>query len=111
MDFQTCSLQDKVHQAGERIKTNHIRCVSHEVGKGVDVIEIALSISIVDQVLYAADFDVSFSGDALYLFNDISWWRVGFHEKVAPRDPISHSRFRYFAVICRAEIKSALAEI
>src|SRR5579871_1154687 len=62
-------LFQKVHQAHKGIKTNYLGSVSHEIGKGVDVIKVKLAVAIIDDVLDAADFDLRLLHDPLNLLN------------------------------------------
>src|SRR5216684_9105031 len=72
-------LFQKVDEPHKRIKAYDLRPVSNEVGKGVDVIEIKLAVTIIDDVLDTANFNLRLLHDALDLLNDLIRWGVAFN--------------------------------
>src|SRR5216684_4464465 len=69
-------LFQKVDEPHKRIKAYDLRPVSNEVGKGVDVIEIKLAVTIIDDVLDSANFNLRLLHDAFDLLNNVVWWGI-----------------------------------
>src|SRR6185312_12516206 len=63
-------LFQKIDQPDKRIKPDHFRSVSHEVGKRIDVVKVKLAVTIIDDVLDAAYFNLCLMHDALNLLNN-----------------------------------------
>src|SRR5882724_4915292 len=110
-------LFQKVDEPHKRIKAYDLRPVSNEVGKGVDVIEIKLAITVIDDVLDSANFNLRLLHDALDLLNDLVRWRVAFNLQACFRSIDRACRAckilaaRGLADVRRAEVKRLASEM
>src|SRR6478736_8794982 len=110
-------LFQEVDQAHKRIKADYFQAVSHEIGKRVDVIKVKFAVTIIDDVLDAADFDVRFLHDALDLLNNFIRRRVALNLQTGfRRIKRARSTGQFLAAggltdVCRAEIKRFAREV
>src|SRR5882724_3096977 len=110
-------LFEKVHKPDKWIKPDYLRPVSNKVGKGVDVIEIKLAVTIIDDVLDAANFNLRLLHYAFDLLNDFVRRRVALNLQACFRSIDRACRAckilaaRGLADVRRAEVKRLASEM